>query len=65
MENEQQTGVVDIHIKFDTKDGGYHLSMEENGLPTQIPLYILVGILNHVAMQSSLYVEDENTGEWA
>lgn len=41
-------GQLDISIKFDYKTGDYQFSIEEDGLPTQVPSHVVVGILDTV-----------------
>jgi predicted subunit of tRNA(5-methylaminomethyl-2-thiouridylate) methyltransferase len=46
-------GVIDIAIRYDTKDGRYNFVMEENGLPTSAPMHVFNGILTCV-MQAAV-----------
>lgn len=46
-------GVIDIAIRYDTKDGRYNFVMEENGLPTTCPMHVFNGILTCV-MQAAV-----------
>lgn len=45
-------GVVDIAIRFDTKSGSYNFVLEENGLPTTLPMHVFNGILFNIQMEA-------------
>lgn len=42
---ESGSGIVDLAIRFDTKTGSYNFMVEENGLPTTLPMHIFNGIM--------------------
>lgn len=40
-----KAGVVDIAIRYDTNSGQYNFLIEENGIPTTLPMHVFNGIL--------------------
>lgn len=45
-------GIVDIAIRFDTKSGSYNFLIEENGLPTTLPMHVFNGIMFNIQMDA-------------
>lgn len=45
---EASEGVVDIAIRYDTESGKYEYGIEENGLPSELPTHVFLGILEAV-----------------
>lgn len=58
-EMKSGTGIVDMVIRFDSKTGAYEFYVEENGLPTSIPAFMIVGMLTMAASHMSFSGEDE------
>lgn len=42
---QPKNGQLDITINYDTNTGEYRFRVEENGLPTEVPSYVVIGIL--------------------
>lgn len=55
---ETGEGVVDIAIRYNTKTGSYNFLMEENGLPTTLPMHVFNGILFNLATEACRGVID-------
>lgn len=51
-ELSSETGVIDIAIRFDTKTGQYNFVIEEQGLPTTLPMHVFNGIMFNVQMDA-------------
>lgn len=49
---EAGPGVVDMAIRFDTKTGRYNFMIEENGLPTGLPMHVFNGILTNLIQEA-------------
>lgn len=47
------TGIVDIAIRYNVKTGSYNFLIEENGLPTTLPMHVFNGILFNLATEAS------------
>lgn len=45
-------GVIDFAIRYDTKTGAYNFLIEENGLPTTLPMHVFNGILFSIASEA-------------
>lgn len=56
---ESGEGIVDMVIRFDSKTGAFEFYVEENGLPTSVPAFMIIGMLNQVATQSAFAGEEE------
>ncbi|MCM3746536.1 hypothetical protein M3223_04125 [Paenibacillus pasadenensis] len=51
-EIEATAGVVDIAIRYDTNTGAYNFLLEENGLPTTLPMHVFNGILINLIQEA-------------
>ncbi len=65
MDKNTGNGILNIKIDFDTTNGGdYHFFVEENGIPTSVPAYVIVGILDLVKTNIVAYgVLDDELGD--
>lgn len=45
-----ESGILKIVIDYNTKDASYRFQMEENGIPVDVPSYVILGILEDVKM---------------
>jgi hypothetical protein len=55
---ETGEGIVDIAIRYNVKTGSYNFLIEENGLPTTLPMHVFNGILFNLATEASRGVID-------
>lgn len=51
-ELEAGEGIVDICIRYDVKTGNHNFLIEENGLPTSLPMHVFNGILFNLASEA-------------
>lgn len=52
-EMDSGAGIVDIAIRYDVKTGSYNFLLEENGLPTTVPMHVFTGILFNLASEAT------------